>query len=68
MYSELPLPPEPIITRRGTWLRTVKYYAEHWIKITYMNENIKDESAAISKVKKSLNNEEMVTEIKITFS
>ncbi|KAJ4439986.1 hypothetical protein ANN_08117 [Periplaneta americana] len=29
MYPEIPLPPKPILTRWGTWLEAVEYYAEH---------------------------------------
>lgn len=65
MYPELPLPPEPIITRWATWLRAVKYYAENWTKIKQVIENIKDDSIAISKVKKLFKDEKVVKEIKI---
>ena len=29
MYPDIPLPPKPILTRWGTWLEAVEYYAEH---------------------------------------
>ncbi|PSN29629.1 hypothetical protein C0J52_28062 [Blattella germanica] len=29
IYPDIPLPPKPILTRWGTWLEAVKYYAEH---------------------------------------
>ena len=29
-HPEVPLPPEPCITRWGTWLKTCVYYAEHF--------------------------------------
>lgn len=29
LYPNLPLPPEPVITRWGTWLRAAFYYAKH---------------------------------------
>ncbi|KAJ4430101.1 hypothetical protein ANN_22311 [Periplaneta americana] len=29
----IPLPPQPVLTRWGTWLNSVNYYAEHYSKI-----------------------------------
>lgn len=33
MAPGIPLPPEPIITRWGTWLNAVNYYCEHFLHI-----------------------------------
>lgn len=32
-YPDLPLPPQPVITRWGTWLQAASYYAQHLDKI-----------------------------------
>lgn len=34
MFPDLPLPPQPVITRWGTWLKAAFYYAEHLEKIS----------------------------------
>lgn len=34
MYPDLPLPPEPVITRWGTWLKAASYYAKYFDKIS----------------------------------
>ncbi|KAL4120732.1 hypothetical protein QTP88_013368 [Uroleucon formosanum] len=46
MYSDLNLPPEPIITRWGTWLEAVQYYCDHFDKIKNVISNFDTESAA----------------------
>lgn len=33
LYPDLPLPPAPIITRWGTWVKAALFYAEHFDKI-----------------------------------
>lgn len=65
MYPNLPIPPEPVISCWATWLRAIKYYADHWKEIKHVVEIIEDISAAISKVKKLFKNDEVVKEVKI---
>ncbi|KAJ4450619.1 hypothetical protein ANN_02047 [Periplaneta americana] len=36
----IPLPPQPVLTRWGTWLDAVNYYAEHYGKIMEVLEDI----------------------------
>lgn len=39
MFPDTPLPPEPIITRWGTWLKACIYYAENFEKLAkFVNE------------------------------
>ncbi|KAL4107434.1 hypothetical protein QTP88_017776 [Uroleucon formosanum] len=45
MYPDLNLPPEPIITRWGTWLEAVQYYCDHFDKIKNVISNFDTESA-----------------------
>lgn len=49
MYPNLPLPPQPEITRWGTWLDAVQYYIDHYEEIRDVVQNIDDDSLAISK-------------------
>ncbi|KAL4136113.1 hypothetical protein QTP88_007679 [Uroleucon formosanum] len=46
MYPDINLPPEPIITRWGTWLEAVQYYCDHFDKIKNVISNFDTESAA----------------------
>lgn len=41
----LALPPEPILTRWGTWLHAVKFYAENWAAVKSVVESFADEDA-----------------------
>jgi len=54
MYPDLNLPPEPIITRWGTWLEAVQYYCDHFEKIKNVISNFDTESAAAIEKAKSL--------------
>ncbi|CAI6372751.1 unnamed protein product [Macrosiphum euphorbiae] len=56
MYPNLNLPPEPIITRWGTWLNAVKYYCENFEKIKDVVSTLDSTSAvSIQKAKHLLN-------------
>jgi hypothetical protein len=46
LEPELDLPPEPIITRWGTWLEAVGYYANNFEKIVRIFESLDKEDAA----------------------
>jgi len=51
MYPDLILPPEPIITRWGTWLLAVLYYSNNFEKIRNVVLNLDPEAAlAIKKL------------------
>ncbi|CAI6353976.1 unnamed protein product [Macrosiphum euphorbiae] len=45
MYPDLTLPPEPIITRWGTWLSAVLYYSNTFEKIRNVVLNLDPEAA-----------------------
>lgn len=50
--ADTPLPPSPIITRWGTWLKTAMYYCEHFKTIKkVVNMLDADDALAIEKVK-----------------
>lgn len=58
MYPDLNLPPEPIITRRGTWLEAVQYYCDHFDKIKkcYFKLRYYESAAAIEKANSLMQN------------
>jgi len=45
MYQDLILPPEPIITRWGTWLSAVLYYSNNFEKIRNVVLNLDSDAA-----------------------
>lgn len=55
MYPTLALPPQPIVTRWGTWIGAAIYYAEHFIEIRdFLNELDSDEATSIKNAKKTI--------------
>ncbi|KAJ4439533.1 hypothetical protein ANN_07657 [Periplaneta americana] len=49
---EIPLPPQPVLTRWGTWLDAVNYYAEHYGKIMELIDALDStSSSAVAAVK-----------------
>jgi predicted Zn-dependent protease with MMP-like domain len=47
-FPELPLPPEPIIIRWGTWLTAAEFYAQHFNEIKTVVSALKNDSAAVA--------------------
>lgn len=43
---DLSLPPEPVVTRWGTWLSAVSYYATNWTLVKSVIEQLKSDDAA----------------------
>lgn len=54
LEPDLALPPQPIITRWGTWLNAVNYYATNFAKIVQIFDALDDEEAVSIKISKSL--------------
>jgi hypothetical protein len=50
----IPLPPQPIITRWGTWLSAVFYYSEHFETIKEILQDLDEEDASSIKITKAL--------------
>jgi len=64
LYPNLCNPPEPIITRWGTWLVTVKYYSNNFEKIKDVISNLdSDNSISIAKSKYIMQNNELKNNI-----
>ncbi|KAJ4429824.1 hypothetical protein ANN_22028 [Periplaneta americana] len=59
----IPLPPQPVLTRWGTWLDAVNYYAEHYGKIMVVIDALDStDSSAVAPVK-SLPSEQLLEDI-----
>lgn len=57
LYPDLNLPPEPILTRWGTWLEAALYYCEHFEKIKNIISSLNTETAtAIDKANNMMEN------------
>lgn len=54
LEPDLPLPPQPIITRWGTWLQAVLYYAKHYGNINKILETLDNEEAASIQIAQDL--------------
>lgn len=47
----IPLPPEPIITRWGTWLNAALFHANNFEKFKNVIESLKDDALSVEKLK-----------------
>ncbi|KRX32082.1 hypothetical protein T05_16299, partial [Trichinella murrelli] len=50
MAPEIPLPPQPVLTRWGTWLSAVFYYAENFKKIQEIISCFEEEESTAVKI------------------
>ncbi|XP_044012209.1 uncharacterized protein LOC122855112 [Aphidius gifuensis] len=57
MAGGILLPPEPIITRWGTWLRAAVYYAQNYDHVRRVIDHLDPDSAAIKKAKRLFSRE-----------
>lgn len=55
-FPELQMPPEPVITRWGTWLKAAFFYADNYEKIKEIIFDFDDSSKGISNTKKLFQN------------
>lgn len=61
---DLPLPPEPIITRWGTWLEAANFYADNFNQIKEVFLGFDDsESAALKLCKECISNENIANQL-----
>ncbi|CAH2003791.1 unnamed protein product [Acanthoscelides obtectus] len=54
MAPGLPLPPEPVITRWGTWLNAALFYADNFVKIKEIFLLLDADSIALRSCRKSI--------------
>lgn len=50
--SDIPLPPKPIVTRWGEWLKAVSYYSEHFEEVQVVIEQLDLDTAAVTNAKR----------------
>jgi hypothetical protein len=55
-YPDLPLPPQPVITRWGTWLKADEYYCKNFNQITDIFSKLPSDSSAVEKAKSVIEN------------
>ena len=59
-YSQIPLPPSPVITRWGTWLKAAQYHSTHLEKVTNIVTTYDaDEAQSIAECQQVLDNAEL---------
>jgi hypothetical protein len=46
-YPALPLPPQPVIARWGTWLQAGEYYCKNFNQITDVLSKLPSDSSAV---------------------
>lgn len=64
MFPDLPLPPEPVLTRWGTWLKAADFYAENFEKIKQVVESLDEADAdCIAKAQKVFRKPEVKLEL-----
>lgn len=63
MYPEIPLPPEPITTRWGTWIKAAEYYSDYLFELVEVFRALDDDSEAIKTAKETIEKPELVTEL-----
>ena len=64
-----PLPPEPVKTRWGSWLRAVRYFAENYDMFCEVIDKLDSEdSAFIEEIKKIIANTDLKNEISFIFA
>ncbi|KAJ4444507.1 hypothetical protein ANN_06300 [Periplaneta americana] len=61
--SGIPLPPQPVLTRWGTWLDAVNYYAEHYGKIMEVIDALDSTGSSAVAAVKSLPSEQLLEDI-----
>ena len=62
--SDIPLPPQPIITRWGTWISAAVYYASNFLSVIKVVNALEDEASSIIAAKKLLESSEVKNDLK----
>ena len=61
--SDIPQPPQPIVTRWGTWISAAIYYASNSLSITKVVNALEDEGLSIVAAKKLLESSEVKNDL-----
>lgn len=62
-YPDLCLPPQPVLTRWGTWLEAAQYYCENYDKIGDVVSQLEEDSVATSTAKSLFENPNLKNDI-----
>ena len=54
LFREIGQPPQPVVTRWGSWIEAALYYAENIIKVTEIVNSFEDDGVLVRKAKESL--------------
>ncbi|KAF2896958.1 hypothetical protein ILUMI_09220 [Ignelater luminosus] len=57
------LPPNPVVTRWGTWLQAAIFYSDNFIKFKVVVQNLEEDAASVTKVKALLSETAIVKEL-----
>ncbi|KAJ4450658.1 hypothetical protein ANN_02087 [Periplaneta americana] len=62
---DIPLPPQPVVTRWGTWIRSVVYYSKHFKEVVTVIDKLPetDSAACVKAVKDCLNDSRVKNDI-----
>lgn len=64
MFPDTPIPPQPIVTRWGTWIEAAIYLAEHFEKIeSFLNELNPDDAKSIAKAQAAIKDSNIKSEL-----
>lgn len=63
MAPDVPLPPQPIITRWGTWLNAAIYYSQNFDIVKQVVEKLPSEAASITTMKKCFQHTQLRCEL-----
>ncbi|KAF2896655.1 hypothetical protein ILUMI_09519, partial [Ignelater luminosus] len=57
------LPPNPVVTRWGTWLQAAVFYSDNFVKFKVVMQNLEEDAASVTKVKALLSETAIVKEL-----
>ena len=63
LFIGMKLPPEPIVTRWGSWLEAGIYYTENVEKVKQIIEKFEDDGIVVQKAKEAANDNELLNEL-----
>ncbi|KAJ4447740.1 hypothetical protein ANN_09748 [Periplaneta americana] len=65
LYSDIPLPPQPVVTRWGTWIQSVVYYSKYFKEVVTVIDKLPetDSAACVKAVKDCLNDSRVKNDI-----
>jgi len=61
--AQLPLPPDPVVTRWATWLRAAFYYAEHLPAVREIVESWPEDGVLVMRAQEAIRNEQLACDL-----